>query len=729
MNRVHLVLLWHMHQPQYRDPATGSYLLPWTRMHALKDYWGMVKMLEEFPGVHATFNVVPGLAAQLEEYASGKFDDPGFTLAFQPAEKLTAEDKAELLNRALQVNRENLMRPWPRFVELSEWAQPMGGEEAAKTFTPRDWRDLQVLSQLAWMDPLWRKGDPIVARLAAKGTDFTEADKQALGEKELELMRMVLPEYRRAAERGQIEISTTPFYHPILPLLCDTDVARVANQGTPLPGQPFRYPQDAREQLARARRYHERLFGPAPAGLWPSEGSVSDQALSIAAELGFRWFATDEGVLGRTLGIGFGRDAAGVPENAERLYSPLRIRLGEREIAGLFRDHYLSDLIGFVYTRMDAGAAAEDLHRRLRAIGERVQIGRPLIIPIILDGENAWEYYREAGREFLRQFYGRVQGDPDIRALTVSEALAQAGEIPVSDHISPGSWINANFDIWIGHGEDIAAWDRLREARACYARAEEDHAKGIAEASTEAQLAAAYESLLAAEGSDWCWWYGPEHGTANDAEYDALYRKHLTQVYLALGLPAPDELAEPIKRKPERALVAPPAEFLHVRVDGRESSYFEWLGAGLYSADRRGGAMHGRAALLHELHYGFDERFLYIRVDLLSGALASLGDFEFHVTVRAEDELRIVAAVQHGKLVRYHLERDEACLPAPDERFLAAFHHILEVAIGRELVRLGPRRSLSIGVALWQGGLPLDVLPGEGWLTVALGSEAFAWTV
>jgi len=729
MNRVHLVLLWHMHQPQYRDPATGSYLLPWTRMHALKDYWGMVKMLEEFPGVHATFNVVPGLAAQVEEYASGKFDDPSFTLAFKRAEKLTAEDKAALLNRAFQVNRENLMRLWPRFVELFEWAQQTGGEEAAKTFTPRDWRDLQVLSQLVWMDPLWRKGDPIVAPLAAKGTDFTEADKQALGERELELMRMVLPEYRRAAERGQIELSTTPFYHPILPLLCDTDVARVANHGTPLPAQPFQYPQDAREQLARARRYHERLFGPAPAGLWPSEGSVSDQALSIAAELGFRWFATDEGVLGRTLGIGFGRDAAGVPENAERLYSPLRIRLGEREIAGLFRDHYLSDLIGFVYTRMDAGAAAEDLHRRLRAIGERVQIGRPLTIPIILDGENAWEYYREAGREFLRQFYGRVQGDPDIRALTVSEALAQASEIPVSDHIFPGSWINANFDIWIGHGEDIAAWDRLREAREFYARAEEGHAKGIAEAPTEAQLAAAYESLLAAEGSDWCWWYGPEHGTANDAEFDALYRKHLTQVYLALGLPAPDELAEPIKRKPERALVVPPAEFLHVRVDGRESSYFEWLGAGLYSADRRGGTMHGRAALLHELHYGFDERFLYIRVDLFPRALAGLGDFEFHVTVRAEDELRIIAAVQHGKLVRYHLERDEACLPPPDERFLAAFNHILEVAIGRELVRLGPRRSLSIGLALWQGGLPLDVLPGEGWLTVALGPDVFAWTV
>lgn len=727
MNRVHLVLLWHMHQPQYRDPATGTYVLPWTRLHALKDYWGMVKILEEFPGVHVTFNLVPALVAQIEEYAGGLFREHWHGLAFRPAEKLTAEEKAEMLSRAFQVNRENLMRRWPRYIELFEWVHQSGEENAAATFGLRDWRDLQMLSQLAWTDPGWVEADLELARLARKGADFTEHDKESLRARQQELLRSVVPEYRRAAARGQIEISTTPFYHPILPLVCDTDIARVANPATPALEPPFRHPEDAGEQLRRARSYHESVFGQAPVGVWPSEGSVSGQALGIAAELGFRWFASDEGVLGRTLGISFGRDAAGVPANAERLYSPLRVRLGDREITGFFRDHYLSDLIGFAYSRMEAGAAAADLHSRIRALGERVETGRPLTVAIILDGENAWEYYPGAGREFLRQFYGRIEADADIRALTALEAVVAAGEIPAVGQIFPGSWIDANFDIWIGHREDLAAWELLREARAFYAREQQNRDKGIVGAPTEPQLAAAYEAVLAAEGSDWCWWFGPEHSTSNDAEFDALYRKHLTEIYVALGGEAPDGLAEPIKRKPERARVVPPSGYLNVVVDGREGSYFEWLGAGLYSADRRSGAMHGRAHFLHELRFGFDDRFLFIRVDPLPGSLEQLPEWEFRITVRANEEMRVVAQVWQGKLTSFHLECGDQKILGPKEKIAVALDRILEVAIGREMFRPGPRNWLALGVALWHEGLPLDVLPAEGWLEIKLGEEVFAW--
>src|SRR5713101_2197706 len=227
MNRIHLVLLWHMHQPLYRDPATGAYVLPWTRMHALKDYWGMVEILREFPRVHATFNVVPSLGAQLEEYASGEFHELWFKLAFHPAEELTAEDKREILARAFPLNLERLMSRWPRFVELYEWSRPAGGAQALVTFTARDWRDLQVLSQLAWMDEFWLQKDPVVSRLASKGRDFTEKEKNELRAKQLELLTLVLPAYRQAAASGQVELTTTPFYHPILPLVCDSDVARV----------------------------------------------------------------------------------------------------------------------------------------------------------------------------------------------------------------------------------------------------------------------------------------------------------------------------------------------------------------------------------------------------------------------------------------------------------------------------------------------------------------------
>ncbi|HEX9760302.1 MAG TPA: glycoside hydrolase family 57 protein [Candidatus Acidoferrales bacterium] len=738
MNRIHLVIYWHMHQPHYRDPGSGRYVMPWTRLHALKDYWGMVKLLDEFPGVQATFNMVPSLCAQLEEYASGQFDEPWHILISMPAEELEPHHKQEILTRAFQVNHENLMSRWPRFVELYERSRD-DGAAAVENFGPRDWRDLQVLSQLAWMDEEYLAKDEVTVEMSLKGANYTEEDKQRLLEKQAELLRAVLPAYRDAAQRGQVELSTTPYYHPILPLLCDSDIAREPNPHTPLPQPAFRRPEDAREQLRRAREYHQRLFGHQPAGLWPSEGSVSNQVLEMAAEMGFRWFATDEGVLGRTLGIWFGREASGIPWQAEKLYSPWRVRRGEREMAGLFRDHYLSDLVGFVYSRMPAGAAAEDLHHRIRAIGERLPAesngGRPVTVSLILDGENAWEYYPGNGREFLRQFYRRMQDDADIHPLTISQAIAQAGEIPSLGHIAAGSWINANFDVWIGHAEDVQAWDWLREARDFYAHALERREKNQDGAPSQEQIQAAWEAVLAAEGSDWCWWYGPEHSTFNDAEFDALYRKHLTAVYASLGAEAPEYLAHPIKRRPERAWTTPPTSRLKVKLDGRESSYFEWLGAGIYSAEQRTGAMHGRTYYLRELQFGFDEENLYLRVDAVREALEELTDFEFRAALSVPGGSGVVIRVEvseAGRLCRAVVERDGACLLHAAGLAEAAFRRIFELRVARELVRECAQGAqnpsvLLVNVALWEGGLPVDVLPAEGNISIALSEEASAW--
>jgi alpha-amylase/alpha-mannosidase (GH57 family) len=579
------------------------------------------------------------------------------------------------------------------------------------------------------MDEIWLAKDEVVSGLASKGKDFTERDKAALKAKQFELLGLVLPAYREAAQRGQIEISTTPFYHPILPLLCDSDIARVANPGTPLPRRAFRQPEDAREQLRRAREYHQRIFGTKPAGLWPSEGSVSDQALTIAIEEGFQWFGTDEGVLGRTLNVGFFRDTTGLPANSERLYKPYRVQLAGSSINGLFRDHHLSDLIGFVYSRMDGKAAAADLHGRLRFLGERVPSQQPLTVCLFLDGENAWEYYSGNGREFLREFYKRIQNDQDFRALTASEAIAAAKELPATTGIFPASWINANFDVWIGHAEDVAAWELLWDARQAYGRAAEARKQDRHGAPTETALKEAYESLLAAEGSDWCWWFGPEHSTANDAEFDALYRKHLTGVYLALGQVAPEELAKPIKRKPEHALHVPPTGFLTIKVDGRDTSYFEWLGSGLYSPERRGGSMHGRVFHLRELRYGFDEDRLSVRVDLFPEALAELEDPEFRVTIGAAEELTVMVKLERGRLREFGVEQGKVCLLNPTSVAQAAFDRILEVSVNRGEINLKGQKSLRLGVALWHGGLPVDVLPAEGFLEIPLGDDQHSWPI
>ena len=750
MSRVNLAILWHMHQPQYRDPVTGRYLLPWTRLHALKDYWGMVKILAEFPRVHATFNIVPLLAEQIKEYAGGQFNEPWFEIAFAPAAALTKEQKREALERAFQVSDANLQRR-PRLAELQSRARSSGVEACVAQFSVQDWRDLQLLSQLVWMDEEYLQNDPVVKGLAAKEENFTEEDKAALLAKQHELLAMVLPEYRQAAARGQIEISTTPYYHPILPLLCDTDIARVANPHTPLPYPAFRYPQDAREQLARARKYHEETFGKAPAGLWPSEGSVSDEAMEIAMEQGFQWFATDEGVLGRTRNIGFWRDAGGYPENGPELYTPWRLKRGEREIRGFFRDHYLSDLVGFVYSRMSAEAAAEDLHRRIRSIGDREPSGRTATVSLILDGENAWEYYPGNGREFLRRFYGRVAEDTEICALTMSEAADAAKDAPALEGIFPASWISANFDVWIGHSEDVRAWDLLREAREAFERAvqrartgdgagtaapnalgEKKHASAAQggmpnRASLGPDLERAYEAVLAAEGSDWCWWYGPEHSSSNDAEFDELYRKHLAEIYNALGEHAPDALAHPIRRAPERGRREAPTAHLSVKVDGRESSYFEWLGAGLYSSDQRSSAMHGRIYVLGDFHYGFSADHFFLRVDPIRDAIAEMPEFQVRMTLWDTRETRITLHVEEGKLAGCVVEQSGICLLHPETLVSAAYDKVLEVSLARELFDLHGRRDLLVSIALWKGGLPVDVIPGEGVLEIALGEENFAW--
>lgn len=715
-----------MHQPQYRDPATGRYVLPWTRLHALKDYWGMVKILEEFPGIHVTFNMVPSLVEQIEEYASGRFNEPWFDTVFCRADSLSYEQKLSLLASGFHVN-ENYLQRWPRFGDLAAQARSGGTETCAAHWGLPEWRDLQLLSQLSWMDEEYLANDPAVRQLSIKGKAFTEDDKVTLMEKQHELLAAVLPEYRQAAGRGQIEISTTPYYHPILPLLCDTDIARAANPHTPLPYPAFHHPEDARAQLVRAREAHKVAFGMAPAGLWPSEGSVSDQALELAIEMGFQWFATDEGVLGRTRNVGFWRDASGFPENAQDLYSPWVYARDSGSLTAFFRDHYLSDLVGFVYSRMGAELAAADLHGRIRAVAERSPAGRPPTVSLILDGENAWEYYPRNGREFLRCLYRRLQDDPDLRVLTMSEAAEAAADPPRLAGIFPASWINANFDVWIGHEEDVHAWDLLREARDTYSRLTDSSASPGRISADSANARRAYESILAAEGSDWCWWYGPEHASENDADFDRIYRSHLTEIYNALGVQPPDALAHPIKRAVTRGQQEPASAFLEVLIDGRESNYFEWLGAGLYSTERRGASMHGGQNVLGDLRYGFGSTNLLIRLDPLADSMRDIAEFQVRLTIWDSRETRITLSVREGQLSDCVVEQAGLCLLRPQGLVTAACGTILEIALARSLFDVRGRQDLLLSVALWIGGLPIDILPIEGMLHVPLGEENFAW--
>lgn len=610
-----VAFLWHMHQPYYEDLVTREHILPWVRMHALKDYFGMVALLREFPAIRMTFNLVPSLLVQLEAFAEDRASDPYLDVGMKPAADLSDADIVFMLQNFFHAHRPRMIDPYPRYAELlSRRGHQVHSVEqatvAARRFTVDDLRDLQVWQKLAWVDPFYLDADPRVKRLVEKDRLFDEADKQILRQVELELLNKVIPEYRAAAAREQIEISTSPFYHPILPLLCDTDIYKRTHPHSKMPRQRFQRPDDAVEQLTRAVACHQRLFGQAPRGLWPSEGSVSDAMVPLAARAGFRWMATDELILARTIGTSFNRDGQGHVDQPHRLYTPYAVETAGERIGCAFRDHALSDLIGFNYASWPSEVAAEDFVGRLAEAGRRFTsaTGREGTIFIILDGENAWEHFEGQGRPFLRALYRRLSHHPEVRTVTVGEACERGG--PTLPSIFPGSWIDANFYIWIGHQDDQKAWSQVADARAAF-----DRSTNVSPAVRER----AFEELLVAEGSDWCWWYGDDHSSDHDLAFDELFRRHLRNVYRLIDQPIPDELfvSNISAGAPAPAEIAPTG-LLAPTLDGEESSYFEWLGAGSLEVQHTAGAMHQTErprSLLSEIQFGFDREHLFVRLD------------------------------------------------------------------------------------------------------------------
>ncbi|MFB3853632.1 MAG: glycoside hydrolase [Vicinamibacterales bacterium] len=717
---IKVAILWHMHQPHYGDPETGAQLLPWVRLHASKDYLGMVEMLREFPGIRLTFNLVPSLIRQLDELARGRLADRYLDLARKPASSLTLEERAFIVANFFHAQRARMIEPWTRYRELLMKREDAGQgglgtdpwEKAATSFDEGELRDLQVWQRLAWVDPMYA-ADARVSGLLQKGRGYTERDKEILDAIESEIAGRIIPAYRAAAARGQVELATSPFYHPILPLICDTDVyAQIRPEAKVVP--PFRHPEDASMQVARAIECHRRHFGVSPRGLWPPEGAVSDAVVRIAAQNGFAWIATDEAILARTLGTSFARDGEGTLERPELLYRPYRVRVAGGETTCLFRDHVLSDLIGFTYSSWDPEAAAEDLVRRIVAGGRRYAErtgGEDATIPIILDGENAWEHYPGQGRAFLRSFYGRLAGHPEIRTVTMSEAAGGANS--TLGGLVPGSWANGDFYIWIGHEDDRRAWAQLSLARQALAEAEAAARLG------ERALEKAREEMMIAEGSDWFWWYGDDHSSDQDFEYDVLFRSHVEAVYRALGRPAPEYLAFTNITVGVKAVdIVQPQGPIEPVVDGRADE--EWERAGYPKFRHMSGAMRQSAPDLigkvSAIRFGTGDGTLYVRVDmtippgevLAKGARLSIR-FQKPAGMRLD-----IAAGPNGDTAASWRSRtpDGGWGSRPDLKARAAAGEVLEIAMPLAVLRTAGVDEVAFYVTLERGDAEVGRYPG-----------------
>ena len=728
-DRLSVIFLWHMHQPYYKDLVTGRYALPWVRLHGIKDYYDMANILRGFPKIRQTFNLVPSLVDQIIDYCEGRGDGLYLHHTTKPASDLDKDERIFVLRNFFLANWDNMIKPYPRYWELlSKRGSDVSDRELermARYFSHQDLLDLQVWFNLTWFDPIFKEGDPLVRGLIEKGRDFTEEEKAALIARQMGVMRMVLPEYKSLWQEGRIEVSASPYYHPILPLLCDTDAAKMANPDVVLP-ERFIHPEDATAQVKRAVARMEEVLGKRPTGMWPSEGSVSEDIIPILADEGITWIATDEEVLAKSLDIMLDRDYSGVSKRPEVLYKAYRAVKDDRSVNIVFRDHALSDLIGFVYSKWDPKNAVDDFISRLRKIRQDLR-SRNIdgLVTIALDGENAWEHYRRDGRDFLLRLYERLSDEPEIDVTTVGGYLADRKDASALPTLFSGSWINHNFNIWIGHEEDNAAWNALSHARAELV----EFGNGGSPKDPE-KLRLAWEEIYIAEGSDWCWWYGDDHSSENDREFDELFRKHLINVYTLIGATPPDSLLIPIigedrKIKPTVELTA----FISPTLDGEVTSYYEWLAAGYYDVSKAGGTMHRAGSIVSHIYYGFDLKNLFIRLDSnidLHDPRASELIFCVHFLRPQPYRLEIRLNPAKGEVMA-EIFRPAKGEPVESRERLAsiAVRDIIEMAVPFTQIGAGEKDEVSFFVTVRRDDIEVEKWPYRGYIAFTAPTEDF----
>jgi len=604
---LYVNLTWHQHQPLYYQDTDGVYTRPWVRVHATKDYLDMAEKVADYEDLRVTFNYTPSLIRQLTDLANGA-KDLYWVLSEKPASSLTEGEKQFILERFFDVNWTNIVSKYPRYQALLDRRGGTDQESlqtALETFTDQDFLDLQIWFNLAWFDPIYLAEEPLVG-LVEKGEGFSESDKEIVFNQVLEVVQKVLPYHKELQDAGQIEVTITPYTHPILPLIYDNQLALVGNPSAEMPELPFAYPQDAQAHLEICVDMYQEHFDREVRGLWPGEGAVAQEIVPLVADYGFNYMQTGEPVLAKSLGLeSFTRNAQGLVREADALYRPYYvIDDSGNQVAVFFRDWTLSDNIGFVYSGMTGEVGARDLINRLEAIQANFidnNIEGPHIVSIILDGENAWEHYPNDGNDFLNALYRMLTESEVLKTVTPSEYLEMFPEQRMLDTLFPGAWFSPNYDTWIGETEEAIAWDYLARTREFLVPYE----NGEIAAEPQA-LDQAFDFMYLAEGSDWFWWFGDDQDSGQDSYFDEAFRALLAGVYTSLSEEVPQFVEVPVIQ----ARAVPPTHHfsgLSMPVlDGEDDP--AWEDAAYY-------AFEGSAPVAG-FYYTMDEENIYLRVDV-----------------------------------------------------------------------------------------------------------------
>lgn len=587
MNKLYIAFLWHFHQPIYKDYSTNKYLLPWVRLHLIKNYYLMAYLLTVNNRIKATFNFTPSLLEQINDYTEHNASDYFLDISNKNPGELSQEDKLFILNNFFSLNQERIINKNSHYLYLQKKKESLKDRlgDLTESFSEQEYLDLQVLFNLYWLPPDYLSDDLQLDKLLKKKSRFTEQDKETILNKQKEIIKKTIPMYKALLENNQIEITTSPFNHPIMPLMIDTNLAKKC-QDTQLPEIPFRAIKDLEEQLVIGKKYAEESFSNSISGLWPSEGAVSQEIVPLVLKCGFNWIASDEAILYKSKKI----------EHRNDLYKPYFIGNEGKRLHIFFRDRIISDLIGFTYSTVDSLIAVNDFIKRVNSI--RQTADEDQIISIILDGENAWDSYENSGLLFLSNLYQSLINQEGLELCTFSEGLNKVDSLKLNG-LASGSWISGDFRIWIGKNEDNTSYDYLRQVRNDYlefSNIEKEKAK---------------KSLFAAEGSDWNWWYGDEENRDALRNFDYIYRTHLINVYKLTDRKIPDFLKYPIIEEDYPLYSLEPRGMITPIIDGVISNYFEWYNASCFKPEIGGGVIALSNNLIDRLYFGFDNQNLY----------------------------------------------------------------------------------------------------------------------
>jgi alpha-amylase/alpha-mannosidase (GH57 family) len=689
MKKLKVAILWHQHQPYYKynsEDKNGEneniFSLPWVRFHGIKDYYDLPALLNEFPNVKQNFNLVPALMLQINDYIQQNSQDKIQKLTKLKAKFLNENEKKEILESFFILNYENMLKPYERYNELFEKCKNNSDEIdvdfAIKNLETQDWLDIQVWYNLAWIGQISRLNS-FSQRLFRKKRNFTEEEKLQLLDFHNEILSKISVEMKRLEKLGQIEVSVSPMFHPILPLLCDSTSALEATPNIEMPNPIYKYPEDAKAQIAAGIEYYNELFGKNPKGMWPSEGSISAETLELITGAGIKWVASDEGILEYSC------------KKNQQEYNPLfkyfphEIATKAGDLTLFFRDHNLSDKIGFLYSNWYGSDAASDFRDTLGSIRNEIiqQFGEDAldsaVVPIILDGENCWEFYFENGIYFLRDFFSMLESSDFIETVLFSECLNLS--IPnflpnISQfQIRAGSWINSNFNIWIGHQDDVKAWNMLSKVRMIInkLKVENEKAKLSAENySAEIDFSRIMEDIYIAEGSDWFWWYGPEHNAPNKQDFDVLFRWRIRKIYEKLNLEIPDELNFPIGNNLQNNLIfLPKNKKITPKLTGNSSTNPEWRDSGEINLNFGMSTMHKIGEIISKVRFCFDENFIYFRINLAENFNNS-------------DKIEFIFADKNGQKTSFIYENSNISLKSDNEmKINFAKSDLLDISLER----------------------------------------------